>query len=533
MTINYRAPLRLMRGLLTAAVFGITSLTGTAHADALVVAVKAAVTGSDPHQLFTPNRNVQLHVYETLVAQDAKVRPVPSLAKSWKAIDDLTWEFELRDDVKFSNGAPLIPEDVIFSIERAKTIEGTRTFRAYVRDVAKVEKAGGHTVRIITATPAPELPANLATIAIISKDAAAKAAGEDFNGGPAAVGTGPYRWVKFTPGQDVVLERNKNYRGQPGEWDKITFRFIPDDSTRIAALLSGSVDVVDAVPAGLTKRIETSPNLHLQSATSLFMHYMSIDRRETTPFATDAGGKKLSTNPFNDKRVREAVTHAINRKALAERVMEGAAEPAGQFMPAGFDGTDPDLQPPAYDPDLSRKLLAEAGYPDGFRYTIHCQNDRFTGDVRTCQTIAQMLTAVGIRTAVEAMPASILLTRATGETPEFSSYLAIFGSAAGLASNALNVLVQEWDLAKGTGRNNSGRYMNPELNALIDEAAQTIDDDKRQKLLRSATRIAVEDQAFIPLFFLKGTWGLRKGLTMEPRGDLYTMATKITAKAQQ
>jgi len=513
---------------LPAALALLLSLGGAVQAQDLRIAMKAAVDGADPHQLFTPNRNVQLHVYEALVAQDAKLRPTPGLAESWRATDPTTWEFRLREGVLFQDGTPLTAEDAAFSIRRAQTAEGVRTFRAYVKDITAVEVVDARTLRIRTDGPQPELPANLATIAIVSARAVEGASAEDFNGGRAAIGTGPYRWLRWTPGQDVVLERNPRYRGEAPPWSRVTFRFVPNDSARTAALLAGDVDVADAVPAGLHQRVRESDNAHLQTGTSLFMLYMTVDRRPTSPFVRDKEGRPMTVNPFNDARVRQAFTHAINRPALAERAMEGAAEPAGQFMPDGFDGHDPGLKPVAYDPALSRRLLREAGYPEGFNYTIHCLNDRFTGDVRTCQAVGQMLTAAGIRTQVEAMPSAMFFKRATGPEPEFSSYMAIFGSAAGLASNALNVLAQRWDPKAGTGRSNSGRYDNPALNALIEKAAATLDEDARQDLLRQATRIAVEDQAVLPIFFLKGAWGLRNGLAMQTRGDMYTMATAIT-----
>ncbi|SKA24507.1 ABC transporter substrate-binding protein [Consotaella salsifontis] len=529
MTIRLQAALAL--GCLLAAA-GLTQSVTPALAEDLTVAIKAPITGADPHLLYSPNRNMQLHVYEALVAQDNNLRPVPDLATSWKVINPTTWEFQLRDDVKFQDGTPLTPEDVIFSIHRAQTIEGVRTFHAYVADVASVEASGDHAVRITTKVPSPELPANLATIAIVAKHAVEGASSDDFNGGPAAIGTGPYRWVRWTPGQDVTLERSDTYRGDPAPWDHVKFRFITDDSARTAALLSGDVDVADAIPASLFQRVNNSGRAKIVSGTSVFLHYMTIDRRDNPPFVTDIDGKPVTKNPFNDLKVRQAVTHAINRDGLAERIMGGGAEPAGQFTPDGFDGHNPDLLPASYDPDQSRKLLEEAGYPDGFGLTIHCLNDRFTGDVQTCQAIAQMLTAVGIHTKVETMPSSVFWSKATGENPQFSSYLAIFGSAAGLSSNALDVLAAKWDPVAGTGRNNAGGYDNPELNALIKKATSTVDDDQRQELLQQAAKTAIDDVAIVPIFFLKGAWGVRDGLTLKPRGDMYTMATNIEPAAE-
>ena len=504
----------------------LTLLAGPAAAQELRIGMKAAVDSADPHLLFTPNRNVDLHVYEPLLVQDAQMQPTPGLAESWRATAPDAWELTLRPGVTFSDGSPLMAEDVAFSIRRAQTIEGLRTYRAYLNDIAAVEAAGPLTVRLRTRAPAAQLPFNLPTIGIVSARAAAGATAEAYNGGRAAVGTGPYRW---TPGQDVVLERNPAYRGPAEPWQRVTFRAIPNDSARVAALLAGDVDVADAVPASLYPRLQQDGKAKLLTTTSVFMLYIALDRRETTPQATGPDGKPLARNPLNDHRVRQAMDHALNRRGIAERAMEGGAVPASQFMPAGFDGHDPSLQPAAYDPALSRRLLAEAGFPDGFGLTLSCLNDRFAGDVQTCQAAAQMLTAVGIRTKVDAMPGAVFFRRAKGANgeSEFSAFMLGFGTASGLATSALSSNLQTRNPALGQGASNDGQYSNPEFDRLLAEATATLDGARRLALVQQATRLAMEDQAILPVFHIKAAWGLRRGLDMPPRGDGYTFATTI------
>ncbi|EHL98629.1 ABC transporter, substrate-binding protein, family 5 [Acetobacteraceae bacterium AT-5844] len=520
------------RSLCAAGLLATLSLSAPSVAQELRIGMKAAIDSADPHLLFTPSRNVQLHVWEPLVVQDAQVKPTPGLATSWRAVDDSSWEFTLREDARFHDGTPLTAEDVVFSIRRAQTIEGVRTYRAYIRDIASVEAAGPHRVIIRTRAPSPLLPNNLSTFGIASARAAQGASAEDFNGGRAAIGTGPYRWGRWTPGQDVVLERNDDYRAGRQPWSRVTFRFLGNDSARVAALLSGDVDVVDAVPAGLYERVQNNGGrTRLETATSLFALNLTLDNRAQTNFVTGADGKPLAENPLAKREVRQALSHAINRAAIAERAMEGGAVPAGQYMPPGFLGHVPGVQPAAYDPALSRRLLAQAGYPQGFGLTLHCLNDRFYGDSKTCQAMGQMFTAIGIRTTVEALPSAIFFRRAQSGAngqPEFSASMSIFGSAAGLPDNAFTSLVQSYDPARGRGTSNLGRHSNPELDALIDKAAATFDDAERQAVLERATRIVFEqDLATIPVFYLKGAWGLRQGLAMEPRGDQYTLATGI------
>ncbi len=393
-------------------------LAASAMAQELRIGMKAAIDSADPHLLFTPNRNVELHVYEPLLVQDAQMQPTPGLAQSWRATGPTSWELTLRTDAVFSDGTPFTADDAVFSIRRAQTIEGVRTYRAYLKDIEAVEAAGPHTVLLRTREPNAQLPFNLTTIGMVTARAAQGATSEDFNGGRAAIGTGPYRWGKWTQGQEVVLERNPGYRGAAEPWSRVIFRFIPNDSARVAAMLSGDVDVIDAVPASLHGRVAENPKTKLLTATSVFMLYVALDRRGASPFVTGPDGTPLARNPLNDHRVRHAMDHALNRTGIAERAMENGAVPASQFMPAGFDGHDPGLQPAAYNPAMARRLLAEAGYDKGFGLTLHCMNDRFAGGAQTCQTVAQMFTAVGIRTKVDVMPAAVFFRRARGTNGE-------------------------------------------------------------------------------------------------------------------
>lgn len=298
------------------------AMASTAQAADLNIAMKAAVDNADPHLLFTPNRNVQLQVYEPLVYQDEYLQPVPWLATSWENVEPTVWLFRLREGVTFSDGQPFTAEDVVFSINRALTIEGARTYRSYLKDIATAEVVDPLTVRITTKVPTAFLPENMTSVGMVSHLAAEGATADDFNGGRASIGTGPYKWMKWTPAQDVVLEKNDNWWGtEKPEWDKVTYRFIPNDSARVAALLAGDVDVIDQVPGNFTDQIEQRASL--VEFPSVFTVYLGIDRvRPTTPFATDASGKLMAENPFLKPEVIQALDLAINRQGLAERIMK-------------------------------------------------------------------------------------------------------------------------------------------------------------------------------------------------------------------
>lgn len=502
-----------------------------APAQELRVGMKAAVDGSDPHQSYSPNRNVQLHVYEPLVSQDDHQRPIPGLATTWHLIDPVTWEFHLREGATFHDGTPLTPADVIFSLNRARDIRGLRTYGPALRKIEAMEVIDERSLRIRTSGPTPMLPAYLTGIVIVSATAAQDAGEADFNGGRAAIGTGPYRWVRFTPGADVVLERSATHRGAVGPWQRVTFRFIPNDSARAAALLAGDVDVIDAVPATLYGRLRDDERSRLITATSSFNLYMFYDQaRERALYATALNGAPLDRNPFRDRRVRLAVSHAINRAALADRAMEGGAEVSGQISPVGYIGHDPELGVPAYDPPLARRLLAEAGFPQGFGLTLHCTADRFAGDARSCQAVGQMLGAIGIRAVIETLPAAIFFRRANGGAggePEFTASMSMFASTTGVAAEGMNSIVRTWNAALGHGASNRGRYSDPVLDGLLEQLETTLDDPSRAALMRQAVRRAMAEQAVTPIFFVKAAWALRRGLDLTPRGDQYTMATGI------
>ena len=507
-------------------------LAQPAQAQTLRIGFKAAVDSADPHLTFTPNRNVQLHVWETLTTQDLTMRVPPGLAESWRSLDPLTWEFRLRPGVNFSDGTPFTAEDAAFSVRRAQAAQGPRTYSASVRNIVAAEAPDAQTLILRTSVPTPLQPDLLAAIAMLSARAARDATDADFNGGRAAIGTGPYRWVRWTPAQDVVLERNPGWRGAPEPWARVVYRFVPNDSARVAALLAGDLDVVDNVPSGLYARVRDSETTRLVTGDTNFTHYFYLDSMSArVSNVTGPDGQPMAENPLRDLRVRQAMSLAINRVALAERVMEGAASPTGQIAPPGFIGHDPDIGVARFDPAAARRLLAEAGHARGFGLTIHCTLDRFAGDARVCQAIGQMLTAVGIRAQIEALPMPMYLRRSAALTsdgvPELSAHLAMFGSSTGIAAEGLTALVRTANPARAHGTWNRTRYSNPAMDALLDRVDGLFDPVAREAASRAAVRFAVEEAALLPVFHIRASWGLRRPLDIPARGDGYTMATDI------
>jgi peptide/nickel transport system substrate-binding protein len=264
----------------------------------------------------------------------------------------------------------------------------------------------------------------------------------------------------------------------------------------------------------------------MSEVTGLRLIFLGLDhsRAEASPFITDNEGRPIPRNPLRDVRVRRALSVAIDRPAITERVMEGAATPSGQFFPPGIFSYVPDLPAPRFDTAAARRLLAEAGFPDGFRITLHGPNDRYPNDGRIIQAIGQMWTRAGVRTAIEAQPWTTFVARAA--RTEFSAFLIGWGSNPE-GSHPLRNLVATFDRDRGWGASNRGRYSNPAVDALIAEALGEIDDAKREQILIRGQRMALEDVALIPLHIQTNIWAMRRGLRHDARADESTRAQDI------
>ncbi len=513
------------------AILGMSLLTGLpARAADLSIGLGADVTSLDPHyHNLTPNNNVAEHMFDTLVGKDARSRLRPGLAESWRAIDDLTWEFKLRRGVKFHDGSDFTAQDVVFTLDRVPAVPNSpSSFATYSKQITEKIVVDPYTIRFKTATPYPLMATDLSTIYIVSARAAkgASAAGastEDFNNGKAAIGTGPYKFVRYAKGDRIELVRHEGYWGAKPAWDKVTLRMISADPSRVAALLAGDVRAIENVPTSDIARIAKSSELSLYRTISHRLMYLHLDSdRDRSPFVTDKAGKPLEKNPLKDVRVRRAISKAINRQALVERVMEGAAVTTGQLMPEGLFGYTSALKPEAYDVEGAKKLLAEAGYPDGFGLTLHAPNNRYVNDEQIAQAIAQLLARAGIATRVDAMPSSVYFTRAS--KLEFSLMLVGWGADTAEASSPLKALLATFNTQRGLGAANRGRYSNPKMDDLLAQALAVVDDTKRERLLQQATEIAVGDLGIIPLYHQHNLWATRKGVTYAARTDERTLA---------
>ena len=430
------------------------------------------------------------------------------------------WEFTLRENVHFHDGTPLTADDVAYTFERIPQMRGPgASFSTLIRPIQRVEIVDTRRLRLHTAGPAPLLPTYLSQVMILSRRLHAEATTSDFNSGKAAIGTGPFRLVSHTPGDRIVLARNEQYWGTKPHWTNVTYRMITNDSARTAALLSGDVDIIDQISTSDLERLRHDSRFRVAETTSLRVMYITLDgtRPAPVPLIATNGGAAPERNPLADPRVREALAMAIDRRQLVSRVMEGAALATSQFMPPDTYSYIPDRPVPAADAAAARRLLAEAGYPQGFQLTLIGSNDRYMNDSRVVQAIGQMWTRIGVRTIIEAQPYATFIGRATRR--EAPAALLTWGNSTGEVSVLLNSVLRSPDRERGHGAANRLQYSNPAMDALVAEAEMEMDDAKREALLQRASTLALDDRMLVPLYLQNALWAMRSGLTFDARMD--------------
>jgi peptide/nickel transport system substrate-binding protein len=507
-----------LRRTALAVALAVTALA--AHAQSVTIGVGADVTSTDPHyHLYSPNQNIADHVFNRLIERADNLRMVPALALSWRAVDELTWEFKLRPNVTFHDGAPFTAEDVVFSIERVPTVKDSPgPFVPYTKEIAGMQVVDPLTLRIRTSKPHPLLPNDLSVISIVSRKAAAGATTADFNSGKAAVGTGPYKLARITRGDRIELVRNDAYWGRKPSVEKLTFKLITNDAARVAALLSGDVAAIDAVPVADIKKLGTHPDLAVLQRAGTRLIYLYLDAsRDVSPFVTDKDGKPLAANPLKDLRVRQALSKAIDRELIRTRVMDGASRPANQLVISGLPGYSEALKAETVDIDGAKKLLADAGYPNGFSLTLHGTNNRYVQDDQILQTVAQMWSRIGVAAKVEAQPAAVFFPR--NNRSEYSVSMSGWVPDSGEASSPLRAFIATRNKDKGFGAFNAGNYSNARVDQLLERALVTINDGERDKLLQQAVEAAMADVAVIPIHHQVNVNAVRKGIRYGGRTD--------------
>lgn len=508
-------------------------LGSAAYSQELRVGTAAEPVAIDPHFFRTgPNMSLRENISDALVYNNQVTGTVePRLATDW-AVDGETWRFNLNPKAVFADGEPVSPADVIFSLCRIRNVpDSPGTFMSFIETIRNIEPEGESALLITTKGPDPVLLESLSTIGIIQAPADEPLAYDEadcgnsdwlstqaFNDGSIDAGIGPYRVTSYRRGIETVLERNDGYYGAAPHYQRVVLQSIPENGARIAALLSGGVDVIDAVPVNAIDQIYENDGLQLISAPASRLIFFAFDQEgEPSPKISGTDGK----NPLKDVRVREALNLAIDRAQLVSTTMEGIAEEASGIVMANVFGANPDLPRIPHDPERAKALLAEAGYPDGFTLTISAPSDRYRNDTEVAQAVTQMLAAIGLDVSLETYPQSVYFDRASNY--EYSMYLGGAGADTGEGLSQLLNLVHTRDTERGIGGANRGRYSSDEVDALLQKALVTLDAEERRGLLQEAQAIVHEDHGYMPLYHEVAVWAADADIHFEPNAAQYNI----------
>jgi peptide/nickel transport system substrate-binding protein len=503
------------------ALAGASGLPVTAHAQSdagmtLRAGIKLSPTSMDPHFRLSGEQGLLRAMHARLVGMSPDGKPEPGIAESWRTLGDgRVWEFKLRGNARFSDGTPITAEDVAFSLARVPRIEGSAgAYQIFVRAITRVEVKDPRTIHLHTAAPYPFMVEDMTEIAVISKSLGDDLRTTDFNSGKVAVFSGPYSLEDHRFGEFVAMRRNPHWYGPQPVFERVNFRVISTDSSRVAALLAGDVQAIDELPVHDIARLRRDPALNVTQIAGMRVMYVAMDmERDVSPHIRDANGQPMARNPLKDPRVRQALSYAINREAIVERVMDGAATVASNLLPDGTPGTSSALGVTPFEPERARRLLAEAGYHNGFQATIHATNDRYPNDDRVAQAIAQFWTRVGVRTDVVTMPNAAYFPAAARQS--FSIMAAQYG--ADNVSYAYRALVHTFDRDRGLGTANRTRHSSPRADALVAEALTTMDEAQRNALLARAADVAIGEEAVIHMIYHPAyVYAARKPISVTP-----------------
>jgi peptide/nickel transport system substrate-binding protein len=483
--------------------------------------------GIDPHFFFNgPNMAAARHIYDTVISRDENSRQVPGAVESWRAVEPQIWELKLRAGVTFHDGSPFTAEDIAFSIARIPNVPGNiGPYTINLRTIDRVEIVDPLTVRLHTSEPNPLIPGQMTNVFIVSARAAANASTEDFNRGRAAIGTGPYRVVgNGVSPTGMRLQRHEGYYGTRPAWSEVDVRVIANDAARLAGLLSGDYDLIEDVPLTDLSRLRRDGRVNIASRPTDRIMYLSMNvAPDPLPLVVDGNGQPLPVNPLSDVRVRRALSMAIDRKALVERVMEGQAVASGQLTPEGFGGYDPAMPVPPMDTAGARRLLAEAGYPDGFGMTISCSNDRYVNDARICQAVGQMLSRAGLKMTVDVTPSTVFFPRIRPARVLLPMHFVGRSFSSGDATYVLSTSFHSRDVPRNLGGANRSGFSDPAVDAMVREVMVRMDDG-REAAVRQAMHQVQDLHVQIPLYVQTSAIGTRRGITYTPRMDEQVVA---------
>ncbi|MGY4291103.1 peptide/nickel transport system substrate-binding protein [Bradyrhizobium sp. LM2.7] len=459
----------------------------------------------DPYSLNESTTHAHLgHVYQGLTARDKDLKIIPALAESWETPEPTRWRFHLRKGVKFHNGDPFTADDVVFSADRVRNKNSNMQTR--LAPNVKVVKVDDYTVDFVLPSPNPILHSAWDVWYIMDK----KWAEENKAVEPTPVsatspsyaslhenGTGPFIIESHQPGVKTVFKANPNYWGKmEGNLKEIIFTPIASDATRVAALLSGEVDVIEPVPIQDISRVDSSSNAQVLKAPELRTIFIGFDQTRDELLYSNIKGK----NPFKDVRVREAFYKAIDIELIKTRVMRGLSTPSALMIAPELFALSKDFTRPKLDPDGAKKLLTEAGYPDGFEVTMDCPNDRYVNDAAICQAVVGMLARIGVKINLLAQPKAQYFAKVLKQGGYQTSFYMLGWTPSTMDSHNVmyDIMGCRNDPKSSRGEANLGGYCNKEFDAITDKVLVETDTAKRNQLIKQAYEISIKDWAYIP-----------------------------------
>jgi peptide/nickel transport system substrate-binding protein len=513
--------MKLKVTLAAAALLGAAALVPV-QATTLRWAAQNDILTLDPHsQNHATTNAILMHSYEGLTRYDAKYEVEPSLATKWTYISPTQVRFELRKGVKFHDGSPFTADDVIFTFGRIKQPQGT--MQIYVTGINEIKKIDDHTVDMILSAPNPILLRNIIDFRIMSKVWAEKnrtlnvqdyKAKEENFASRNVNGTGPYQITGWTPDQRITMKLN------PAWWDKhqgnvteVVYTPIKSDPTRVAALIAGDVDMLTDLPTQDVAKLRQDPKLKIVDGPEVRTIYIALDQGSDELKYSNVKGK----NPFKDKRVREALSIAIDREAIKRNIMRGLSIPAAVMVAPGVNGNAPDIDMAAKpDADRAKKLLAEAGYPDGFEFQLNCPNNRYVNDEEICQALLAMWARIGIKNKLVAEPmAQHSLKFQNFDT---SAYMLGWGVATYDAQYTLQSLVRT-KTSGADGNFNFNKISDAKIDQLVDAMKTEVDVAKRNAMIREALVRTRDEHLLLPLHHQMRPWAMKAGVTTVHRSD--------------
>jgi peptide/nickel transport system substrate-binding protein len=487
----------------------------------------------DPHsQNHATTHAMMQYAYEGLVRYSKDYQIEPCLATSWEAVSDTDWRFHLRKGVKFHDGTPFSADDVVFSFKRIREPQGTN--QIYVSGIKEVKKIDDYTIEMLLDGPNPVLLRNIVDFRIMSKSWSEKhrsehiqdyAKREETYASRNANGTGPYIIKSWEPDKRIVFTYNKDWWGElDGNVTDVIYTPIKSDATRVSALLSGDVDLVTDLPTQDVDRLRREPNVKVLDGHEVRTIFIGLDQHNAELKYSNVKGK----NPFKDLRVRRALNMAVDREAIKKVVMRGLSIPAGIMIAPGVHGYAEDVDlVPRYDPAGAKKLLAEAGYPNGFEFTLDCPNNRYVNDEKICQALVSMWAKAGLQVKLNAMPFATYIPKLLNF--DTSAYMLGWGVPTFDGLYTLQSLVR----TKTTGADGSfniGRVSDPKLDGIIDALKVTTDVKKRDALLREGLEITRDQAYYVPLHHQMRPWAMKKNVSIAYSLDDRPQARFATVK---